>query len=130
VRQFLTFPVIPVFQVSLGTARVPFLSATVSTTDTGGPPGSTAAAIHLELVLAEIPLGEERFILPGQQHVADAPLTNVTVEPRGRCQHRHVLVEIADELLALSAEPNFFSDSPRRRESSARALRMSSDFGG
>src|SRR5258707_590008 len=62
----------------------------------------------LELVLAEFALGEACLVLPSQQHVADTALH----EGDGRAartgiKHRHVLVEVADELLCLVGGTGF-----------------------
>src|ERR1019366_7645344 len=55
---------------------------------------------HIELVRAQLLYGEIRLVLPGQQHIADAPLHESDGgAARPRIQNRHVLVELLDELL-------------------------------
>ncbi len=54
----------------------------------------------LELVGAEILHREERLVLPGDQHVADAALRERRRRAaRARIEHRHVLIQLRDERL-------------------------------
>ena len=70
---------------------------TLSTTATGGSARMLSDGTTISnLSLPELLQREERLVLPGDQHVADAALTNVVVDAaRAGVEHRHVLVELA-----------------------------------
>ena len=111
------------------TARVPFLSTTLSTTATGGSArmlsdGTTISTLPFASVERQI-----RFVLPGQQHVADAALHEGRRRAaRAGVEHRHVLVERGDELsrLRVVAAGLPLARSPTPRDSSSARRRTSS----
>ena len=80
-------------EYSSATPRVPRRSTILSTTLTGGSARMLRGGRDdVELVGSEFLDGEERLVLPGQQHVADAALDEGDGRAAGAgVEHRHVL---------------------------------------
>ena len=114
------------------TARVPFLSTTLSTIATGGSArmlidGTTISTWPLRLGQRQI-----RLVLPGEQHVADAALHERRRRAaRAGVEHRHVPVQRRDELprLGVVAARLPLRVLPGRQVVPARAARRLRDSG-
>jgi hypothetical protein len=87
------------------------LSTTLSTTVTGGSARMLSGGRDdVELVRTQFLQRQQGFVLPGQQHVADAALDEGGGgAARARVQHRHVGKQLAHEFLRLGFVGYFFS---------------------
>src|SRR5882724_2756287 len=106
---FLTLLGIPILQVGLGDAAgALFVGNLVDDGDRRLGQDRQRRRNDFEFVLAEFTLRQERLVLPCQQHVADTALDEGHRRAtRAGIEHRHILEEVADELLRLVSGAEF-----------------------
>ena len=123
-RDFLTFLGIPILQVSVGgVAGAFFIGNLVDDRHRRFCQDRERRRHDLEFLRTELLQRQVRLVLPGEQHVADAALD----EGHGRAartgiEHRHLLIELSDEILGFVRRAVFLlRKAPGRQIIPARA---------